>query len=799
MALGSSAPEIMLTALEIIGNDFQAGDLGPGTIVGSAAFNLFVIIGICIYIIPDGEVRRIKHLRVFFVTASWSILAYLWLYLIVAYISPGVIRIWEGFVTLLLFPLTVGSAYIADKYFLSTKNKARVYRESRHHNMIETEGETDLEAAMRRHTYESNHTKRNSAAECEPLTASSDEVLLAEGQTLTEEILMFEKHRNEYIDILREIRLKNPNVKMGSLENLAELEILNRGPKSRAFYRIQATRKLTGGGHLKTSIGKDKKKSEADAVIQNQKTTLIVFEPAHYTVMEHVGTFDVTIKRVGGNLQNTVYVDYKTENGTATAGSDYEHTEGTLVMMPGQLTSSLTITIIDDDIFEEDEHFYVKLSNPKFSKDSTVKVMLGTPAVATVMILDDDHAGIFHFEEEELNTPESVGEYHVMVQRSSGCRGVVRVEYETKDGTAKAGQDYNATSGVLVFENDEHEKCIPVQIADTETYQKKVSFSLHLQQPFLVQTPHGSAVDDGQMMADPNDMTEEERVAEMGKPRLGEVSKVEITITESTDFRKTVDKLLDRGGGTSLPFGASSWLEQFREAVSVTSACESSYGEMGRDAEDGEEESETQQTPGAGDYIMHYLSLLWKVLFATVPPTEYGGGWVCFVVSIGWIAALTAIINDLASSFGCTIRLKDSVTAITFVALGTSVPDTFASKVAAIGDKYADSSIGNVTGSNAVNVFLGIGVAWTMAAVVNVARGKEFEMEKGNLAFSLTIFCTFALSAILLLVCRRHRHVGGELGGPYKAKVLSSGYLVCIWFLYITLSSLEAYDIIPGF
>lgn len=33
--------------------------------------------------------------------------------------------------------------------------------------------------------------------------------------------------------------------------------------------------------------------------------------------------------------------------------------------------------------------------------------------------------------------------------------------------------------------------------------------------------------------------------------------------------------------------------------------------------------------------------------------------------------------------------------------------DTFASKVSAIQDKYADGSIGNVTGSNAVNVFLG--------------------------------------------------------------------------------------------
>ena len=42
-----------------------------------------------------------------------------------------------------------------------------------------------------------------------------------------------------------------------------------------------------------------------------------------------------------------------------------------------------------------------------------------------------------------------------------------------------------------------------------------------------------------------------------------------------------------------------------------------------------------------------------------------------------------------------------------FVDLTFLFVDTFASKVAAVGDKYADSSIGNVTGSNAVNVFLG--------------------------------------------------------------------------------------------
>ena len=55
--------------------------------------------------------------------------------------------------------------------------------------------------------------------------------------------------------------------------------------------------------------------------------------------------------------------------------------------------------------------------------------------------------------------------------------------------------------------------------------------------------------------------------------------------------------------------------------------------------------------------------------------------------------------------------------AITFIALGTSVPDTFASKLAAQNDPYADASVGNITGSNSVNVFLGLGLPWTMATI----------------------------------------------------------------------------------
>ena len=62
MALGSSAPEILLNVIEITTGKFMAGDLGPSTIVGSAAFNLLVILGVCVAAITEGT-RRIEEMK----------------------------------------------------------------------------------------------------------------------------------------------------------------------------------------------------------------------------------------------------------------------------------------------------------------------------------------------------------------------------------------------------------------------------------------------------------------------------------------------------------------------------------------------------------------------------------------------------------------------------------------------------------------------------------------------------------------------------------------------------------------
>lgn len=126
---------------------------------------------------------------------------------------------------------------------------------------------------------------------------------------------------------------------------------------------------------------------------------------------------------------------------------------------------SVQVGIIDDDIFEEDEHFFVRLLNLRvgdaegmFESDevgAAPKARLVEPLVATVTILDDDHAGIFTFNEGTVRVSESVGTMEVTVVRNSGARGTVVLPYHSECGTAKAGEDFEEATGELEFTNDQ--------------------------------------------------------------------------------------------------------------------------------------------------------------------------------------------------------------------------------------------------------------------------------------------------------------------------------------------------------
>ncbi|KAF2905984.1 hypothetical protein ILUMI_00192 [Ignelater luminosus] len=424
MALGSSAPEILLSVIEIWAKDFEAGDLGPGTIVGSAAYNLFVIIALCVSVIPNGEVRKIKHLRVFFVTAAWSVFAYVWLYIILAVTSPGVVEVWEAVLTFMFFPTTVLTAYAADRRMYKYIRKS--YRMNVRGVIVQAEGADTLEM----------------------------------GQTELDIDDIHEEVKQEYVAAFKELRRQHPNCDMDTLERMAHELVLNRGPKSRAFYRIQATRKLMGSGDLLRRISERAQSdlSEVKAEIRRESGTAefnpsgsrVFFDPSKYTVLESCGRFEVCVTR-SGDLDNPLSVQYCTEDGTATSGSDYVAAKGTLHFGPGEKEKRIILEVIDDDVFEADEHFYVRLNS------SQPPGSLMSPTLATVIILDDDHGGVFKFSACNHDLVESVGTYELKVVRCSGARGRVIIPYWTKDGTAKAGKEYEAAEGSLIFENNESE------------------------------------------------------------------------------------------------------------------------------------------------------------------------------------------------------------------------------------------------------------------------------------------------------------------------------------------------------
>ena len=154
------------------------------------------------------------------------------------------------------------------------------------------------------------------------------------------------------------------------------------------------------------------------------------------------------------------------------------------------------------------------------------------------------------------------------------------------------------------------------------------------------------------------------------------------------------------------------------------------------------------------------------------------------------------VFVQLLINVGC--NLVNGVQYSTIIVLHILI-DTFASKVSATNDRYADSSIGNVTGSNAVNVFLGIGIAWSMAAIYHASNGHKFYVAPGTLAFSVTVFCAMALMTVVILIARRRPSIGGELGGPYVQKVITSLVMVSFWVTYIAVSAMVSYCYIEGF
>ena len=109
----------------------------------------------------------------------------------------------------------------------------------------------------------------------------------------------------------------------------------------------------------------------------------------------------------------------------------------------------------------------------------------------------------------------------------------------------------------------------------------------------------------------------------------------------------------------------------------------------------------------------------WKLLFAVIPPTSYLGGWITFFIAFTFIGLLSYLVFDVVATIGCLFDMHIGLQALTLVAIGTNFPDLIANYYSS-SDKNqlnADASLQIITSTNAVNVFVGLGLPWTIAAI----------------------------------------------------------------------------------
>jgi Calx-beta domain-containing protein/polymorphic membrane protein len=139
----------------------------------------------------------------------------------------------------------------------------------------------------------------------------------------------------------------------------------------------------------------------------------------------------------------TITVAYQTANGTATAPADYAASSGTVTFLPGFTGRTVPLALAGDAIDEADETFVVNLSSP-------ANATLGD-AQGAATIDDDDGPVLAASGPSVAEGDAGTANATFALSLSASSPQPVVVAYQTNDGTAISGSDYQPRTGTVTF------------------------------------------------------------------------------------------------------------------------------------------------------------------------------------------------------------------------------------------------------------------------------------------------------------------------------------------------------------
>jgi hypothetical protein len=229
---------------------------------------------------------------------------------------------------------------------------------------------------------------------------------------------------------------------------------------------------------LRTPTGAAALGAQATAVvtiIDNDPPSVVSYNAANFIVDHTQASATITVRRGGGNLMGTVAVGYATADGTATAGSDYTATSGTLTFGPNVFTQTFTIALQHGSAPVPSKTVKLSLSAP------TAGAVLGTPSSATLTLRSLD--SVMQFAQPTFRVGERGLRALVTVSRGGALATAVTVNYATSNGTGQAGVDYTAVSGTLSFGIGVAARSFFVPILDSKQVKENLTVMLTLSAP----------------------------------------------------------------------------------------------------------------------------------------------------------------------------------------------------------------------------------------------------------------------------------------------------------------------------
>jgi len=186
-----------------------------------------------------------------------------------------------------------------------------------------------------------------------------------------------------------------------------------------------------------------------------------------------VETFTVSLSAPSGRQ---VTASFATADDSALAPGDYEATTGTVTLLPGETSKTVTVKVNGDTIDEPDERFFVNLSSPT---NATIGDGQGVGTIVDndaepALLVDDVAVGEGNAGEVDAN---------VTLSLSRASSRVVSVDVQSQDDTAVASGDYTAKGGTVTFAPGETSKSVTFKVNGDTIDEPDERFLVNLSNP----------------------------------------------------------------------------------------------------------------------------------------------------------------------------------------------------------------------------------------------------------------------------------------------------------------------------